>query len=332
MAISTTFNPNAPAAKTGQGAAITNREDLSSVLTILAPEKTPLLSLCGKGKSTSTYHEWSLDKLAAVDTTGTPEGADVTTFDDKFASRARIGNYIQTKRRSYLVSNLQQAVTSATSVDIATAELRAISELKRDVEAILCSDNEMTTENGAGTPYAMRGLGKWIQVAAQSTNPVPTEYRTPTASILTAAPTEASLNDLIASIYTVSGESESLTLIAGVALRKVIAGFTRSVVDTTSGYQRVYNVTTDGTSKKITLSVSMFESDFGVLSIINGNADCLPDNKRGYVVNPSMLAFNSLIPLKCQRLENQGAGERGFVEMTGTLVCKHPGAFGKIAY
>ena len=332
MAISTTFNPNAPAAKTGQGAAISNREDLSSVLTILAPEKTPLLSLCAKGKSTSTYHEWTLDKLAAVDTTGVQEGQDITTFENKFASRARVGNYVQTKRRSYLVSNLQQAVTSASPADIAAAELKAISELKRDVEAILCSDNEMTVENGASTPYAMRGLGKWVSYDAQSLNPVPSEYRTPTASVLTASPTETTLNDLIASIYTVSGESEALTLIAGVALRKVIAGFTRSVVDTTSGYQQVYNVTHDGTSKKIQLSVSMFESDFGVLSIMNGNADCLPDAKRGYVINPSKLAFNTLIPLSAKRLDDQGAGPRGFVEMTGTLVCKHPGAFGKIDY
>jgi hypothetical protein len=50
----------------------------------------------------------------------------------------------------------------------------------------------------------------------------------------------------------------------------------------------------------------------------------------GYLVNPSYLQFNTLIPMGATRLENQGGGERGFVDMTGTLVCKHPGAHGKI--
>lgn len=332
MAISTTYNPNAPAAKTGQGAAIANREDLSSVLTILAPEKTPILSLCAKGKATSTYHEWSLDKLAAATTTGVAEGEDVTSFDDKFASRARVGNYVQTQRRSYLVSNLQQAVTSAVPTDIAAAELKAIQELKRDVEKTIASDNEMTVENGGGTPYGMRGLGKWIQATAQATNPVPADYLTPSASILGAAPTEATLNDVIASIYTVSGETESMTLVAGVALRKVIANFTRSVAATTASQAQIYHVNVDGTSKKIMLSVSFFESDFGIISIVNGNSDCMVNTNRGYIINPKMLAYNTLIPMNSNRLANQGAGERGYVEMTGTLVVKHPGAFGKIAH
>ncbi len=61
MAISTTYNPNAPSATTGVGSAVSNREDLSNELAILAPEETPLLSLCSKGKATSTFHEWTLD-------------------------------------------------------------------------------------------------------------------------------------------------------------------------------------------------------------------------------------------------------------------------------
>ena len=32
------------------------------------------------------------------------------------------------------------------------------------------------------------------------------------------------------------------------------------------------------------------------------------------------------------RLENQGGGERGFIDVAGTLCVKHPQAHGKIAY
>lgn len=328
MSIANTYQPNAPQAKLGTGSAISNREDLSNELTLLAPEETPLLSLCAKGKATGTFSEWTADVLSAPSTAGISEGTDVTAFDDKFASRARLGNYTQIFRRDYIVSNLQQAVSSVGPANVAQAEAKSMRELKRDVEAAICSDNDRSVENGAGTPYALRGLGDWLDSAGPSD--VPAAYRTPSASILTAAPNETTFNDIIASIYTVNGEANNLTLIAGVALRKVISNFTRSSGAATS--EAVYTVNQDASAKKVTHAVSIYESDFGIVNVINGNPACMPASTRGYVVNPKYLGFNTLIPMGSTRLENQGGGERGFVDMVGTLVCKHPGAHGKIAY
>ena len=328
MSISNTYQPNAPQARLGTGSAISNREDLSNELTLLAPEETPLLSLCAKGKASGTFSEWTADVLSAPSTAGISEGTDVTAFDDKFASRARLGNYTQIFRRDYIVSNLQQAVNSVGPANVAQAEAKSMRELKRDVEAAICSDNDRSVENGAGTPYALRGLGDWLDSAGPSD--VPAAYRTPSASIQLSAPNETTFNDIIASIYTVNGEANNLTLIAGVALRKVISNFTRS--SGTVASEAVYRVNQDATAKKVTHAVTVYESDFGIVNVINGNPSCMPAATRGYVVNPKYLGFNSLIPMGSTRLENQGGGERGFVDMVGTLVCKHPGAHGKIAY
>ena len=330
MSISNTYQPNAPQAKLGTGSAISNREDLSNELTLLAPEETPLLSLCSKGKASGTFSEWTADVLSAPSTAGISEGTDVTAFDDKFASRARLGNYTQIFRRDYIVSNLQQAVSSVGPANVAQAEAKSMRELKRDVEAAICSDNDRSVENGAGTPYALRGLGDWLDSAGPSD--VPAAYRTPSASIRLSAPSDTDFNDIIASIYTVNGEANNLTLIAGVALRKVISNFQRSSGQATSPAEAVYRVTQDASTKKITHAVTLYESDFGIVNIINANPACLPNQNRGYVVNPKYLGFNTLIPMGSTRLENQGGGERGFVDMVGTLVCKHPGAHGKIAY
>jgi hypothetical protein len=328
MSISNTYQPNAPQAKLGTGSAISNREDLSNELTLLAPEETPLLSLCSKGKSSGTFNEWTADVLSAPSTAGISEGTDVTAFDDKFASRARLGNYTQIFRRDYIVSNLQQAVSSVGPANVAQAEAKSMRELKRDVEAAICSDNDRSVENGAGTPYALRGLGNWLSSSGPSD--VPAAYRTPSASIATSQPNETTFNDIIASIYTVNGEANNLTLIAGVALRKVISNFTRSAG--TASSEAVYRVNQDASAKKVTHSVTLYESDFGIVNVINANPACMPSANRGYVVNPKYLGFNTLIPMGSTRLENQGGGERGFVDMVGTLVCKHPGAHGKIAY
>lgn len=325
MPISNTYSPNAPAARTGQGSAIGNREDLSNELTLLAPEETPLLSLCAKGTAKSTFSEWTADKLAAPVTTGISEGADVNSFSDKFADRARLGNYVQIFRRDFLVSNLQEAVASVGPANIAQAEAKSMRELKRDVEARICSNSDRSVEDGAGTPYALRGLGSWLS----STGPadVPAAYRTPAASILSSAPTETTFNDIIASIFSVNGEANSLTLVANVALRKVISNFTRSSGAAAS--EAVYTVNQNADSKKVTHSVQLYDSDFGIVKMINGNPDCMT-GASGYLVNPSYLQFNTLIPMGATRLENQGGGERGFIDMAGTLVCKHPGAHGKI--
>ena len=335
MPISSTYSPNAPAAKTGTGSAVSNREDLSNELSLLAPEETPILSLCSKGKANATFSEWTVDSLAAPVTTGISEGSDVTSFSDKFADRARLGNYVQLMRRDYLVSNLQQAVTSVGPANVAQAEAKSMREIKRDIEATIASDNEMTVENGAGTPYGMRGLGKWIQDSAQATNAVPAAYRTPELSIIesgntSTTVTESTFNTLIGSIFSKNGEMNSLTLVANTALRTLISGFSRTLAASNG----TYTVNQDATSKTITLSVNMYDSDFGMVKILNGNPSCMPTalTKVGYVLNPKYLGFNTLIPMGATRLENQGGGERGFVDVAGTLCVKHPQAHGKIAY
>jgi len=335
MPISTTYNPNAPVGKTGVGSAVGNREDLSSELTILAPEETPILSICAKGKATSTFYEWTADTLAAPTTEGISEGSDVTAFSDKFKERARLGNYTQIFRRDFLVSNLQNATLSSGPANIAAAEGKALREIKRDVEAALASDNDRSVENGAGTPYKLRGLGKWIESAANTggagaSSDIPDAYKTPSDSIKTggATLTESAMNDIVSSIFTVNGESNSLTLIAGTSLRKAIANFARTA---TTGVDRaIYNVNEDAGMKKITHAVQVYDSDFGIVNIINGNPSCMPAKTRGYLLNQKYIGVNTLIPLGVTRLENQGGGERGFVDMACTLCVKHPGAHGKI--
>jgi hypothetical protein len=229
------------------------------------------------------------------------------------------------------VSNLQQAVTSVGPANVAQAEAKSMREIKRDIEATIASDNEMTVENGAGTPYGMRGLGKWIQTSAQATNPVPAAYRTPSGSIVGSTLTETTFNGIIGSIFARNGEMNSLTLVANVALRQLISGFTRA---NPANVGTTYHVNQDATSKQITLSVNLYDSDFGLVKIVNGNPSCMPtaSTNVGYVLNPKYIGFNTLIPMGATRLENQGGGERGFIDVAGTLVCKHPQAHGKIAY
>ena len=326
MSFSNTFDT------TNQGSAVSNREDLTDVLTILAPEETPILSSANKERASATVVEWTVDTLAAPSTAGISEGADVAAFTDKFASRAKLSNRIQKFRRDYMVSDLQEAVDSVGPAKIAQAEAKAIRELKRDVEATLAGTQDSATEDGAGTANALRGLGDWLDSAGPSD--VPAAFRTPADSIKDqngTAITESEFNTIIASIFKVTGSTNNLMMVADVGVRQTISDFAR----TSGGTNDVYrSVNYDGNSGSIKLSVDLYESDHGVISIVNANPDCMPTttpvNETAYLVNPEYYGVHELIPMGSTRLPNLGGGERGFVDCALTLGVYHPGAHGKI--
>jgi len=331
MAFSNTYDT------TNTGSAVSNREDLTDVLSILAPEETPILSSLNKQKANATFVEWTVDSLSDPVTAGIREGADVGTFTDKFAGRARLGNYVQKFRRDFQVSDLQEAVDSVGPAKIAQAEAKSIRELKRDIEATLASANDRAVEDGSSTAYALRGLGDWLDSAGPSD--VPAGFRTPAASIYTAAEAgttefgEEALNDIITSIFEQTGSTNDLMLIADTGLRRVIADFART---SGSSDNSVRNVNFDGGSGQITLRVDMYESDHGMVSIVNGNPSCMPNfggntsNSSGYLINPEYAGIHELIALGSTRLPNQGGGERGYVDCALTLGVYHPQAHGLI--
>ena len=322
MAFSNTYNVTNP------GSGVSNREDLTDVLTILAPEETPVLSLANKSKATATFNEWTVDVLATPSATGIQEGADISSFTDKFTGRARLGNYIQLFRRDFMVSQLQQAVESVGPAKIAEAEAKGVREIKRDMEKVLCGDQDRSVEDGSSARYVSRGLGLWTSNTPGSD--VPSAFRTPAASIWTTGAgtlTENAFNTLIASIYTQTGTVDKLSLVAGTVLRRTVSGFARTE---NASVGRTYHVNQMATDKEITLSVNTYDSDFGLITVINGNPACLPDSSRGYIINPDYLGVAELMSLGSTRVPDQGGGQRGFVDAAAGLQVFSPLAHGKI--
>ena len=174
---------------------------------------------------------------------------------------------------------------------------------------------------------SLRGLGNWLS----STGPtdVPSNFRTPAASINGSGTTltESVFNGLVASIFTQTGTVDALTLVAGTTLRRTVSGFARADGNTS---ENVYHVNQFATDKEITFSVNTYDSDFGLITVINGNPVCLPDSSRGYLINPSYIGVAELMSLGSTRVPNQGGGERGYVDAALTLQVMSPLAHGKI--
>ena len=323
MAISNTYDTTNP------GSAVSNFEDLSASVYRVVPEKTPITSLASRGKTTATFAEWTVDKLKTPSTmaNGVSEGADVSSFSDQYENRARIGNYIQVWRDDWMVSKLQQAAASAGPADVANAKAKAMINVKLGIEYQIASAGDRQQETGTGSPYKTRGLGDWIDSAGPSD--VPSDYRTPSGSIEAdgANLTEAELQTIVQGVFSASGEVSNNTMVCGTTIRNKISGFTRVEGATTA---RNYTVFDKGSEKKLTYAVTFFDTDYGMLTLMNGNPDCMIDANSAFILNSDFYELLDYIPMGATDLEDQGGGQRGYVDCAMALCVKNPRAFGKI--
>ena len=307
-----------------------NREDLSDILTILEPESTPLTSMANKATATGTFFEVQVDDLSTASFDGVNEGEDVTSFDNKAANRARIGNYVQKFRRTYAVSDIQEIVdTAGVASEFANAESKAVREIKRDMEAAFCSSQDRQADSGAGAPYKTRGMFKFLGVGGHPSD-IPAFARN-VANDTTSPQTETTFNSVLQELYEANGmPGGQLTLIAGPTLKKEISDFSRQA----PGAGFAFSVTQPAESKKITLSVNLYEGDFGVVAVTpsvylnrTSGSDTI-DKDAGLLIDPEYVGIHTLKAESNSELENQGGGRRGFADIICGLAVMSPKAHG----
>jgi len=307
-----------------------NKEDLTSIISVLEPEATPFVSLMKKGKATGTFFEMQVDRLNSPDFSGIEEGEDVSSFTNQSADRARIGNYIQKFRDTFMTSDLQELVdTAGVASEFANAESKAVRNVKRSIESAFCSAQDRQADAGAGAPYKTRGMLKWLGVGGQPSD-VPT-FAQNVANDTTATQTETTFNSVLQELYEANGmPGGQLTLLAGPALKQQISDFSR----VSSSTRNTYQVNQDAESKKITLSVNLYDGDFGTVAIVpslfinrtSGNDTV--DADAGLLIDPEYVSMMSLKAESVTELENQGGGRRGFVDVVAGLACLSPVAHG----
>ena len=229
-----------------------------------------------------------------------------------------------------MVSDIQEMVdTAGVASEFANAESKAVRNVKRSIESAFCSSQERQADAGAGAPYKTRGMLKWLGVGGQPSD-VPT-FAQNVANDTTGTQTEATFNSVLQELYSANGmPGGQLTLLAGPSLKQEISNFSRQLAATNG----TYTVNQDAESKKITLSVSVYEGDFGLVNIapslfINrtSGSDTV-DADAGLLIDPEYVSMMSLKAESVTELENQGGGRRGFVDVVAGLACLSPVAHG----
>jgi hypothetical protein len=229
-----------------------------------------------------------------------------------------------------MVSDIQQLVeTAAISSEYANAESKAIRELKRDFESAICSAQDRQAEAGSGTPYKTRGMFKWLGVGGQPSD-VPA-FAQNVANDTTGTQVETTFNSVLQELYEANGmPGGQLTLIAGPTLKGEISNFSRAVASVQSTYQ----VTQTAESKKITLSVNLYEGDFGNVAIVPSvflnrtSGSATVDGDAGLLIDPEYVSVFSLKAESRSELEDQGGGQRGYADLIAGISCDSPKAHG----
>lgn len=326
-----------------------NREDLRDILTILEPEQTPVVSAMRKGPGPKgTYTEVLADELDAPSTAGQPEGRDITSFSNKAVKRQRFGNNIQIVSRDYGVSDVQQLVdTAAVSSEIEYAKMKTLREMKRDIEAVVCSNNERQSGNGTDA-WKTRGLFRWTgsgraqgsdggessdQMVRTAPDDVPADYRTPAAQDIDAAGdlTEGALNGVLQSLFETHSAKKTYMGVFGTEVVEKIDNFTRLTGDTNN---ERYTLTDNMDKKTINLEVKVFNSSFGRVNVIpsvflNHNGT-VGDRDAGLILDLDLLELQYMEALHLRDLDDEGGGPRGYGKCIFSVMCKNPKGLGAI--
>ncbi len=221
--------------------AVGNREDLSDLITNIAPTETPLYSMFGKTTAKSTYHEWLEDDLNLPGVNAKVEGADFTI--DTPTNRVRKGNYTQIFSKGYGVSRTQEKVLKAgIKSELAYQMAKAMKEIARDVEYAIIN-NTAASAGSATTARQMGGVQAFVStnVLANAGTPRPL--------------TETLLNDGLQQAWQTGGNPD--VVVVNGTNKRTISGFTAGLTKEIAAKD-----------KRLIASVDVYESDFGLVRVI----------------------------------------------------------------
>ena len=243
----------------------TNHEDLTDVLTKIGDMTTPAYAKLRKVSAKNTLHEWSTYEHDSAAVNAQVEGA--TYSYGSLTAPSRLTNYTQIFRKTFQVSNTQQAVDPAGMEDEYAFRVQvALEAIGRDIEKALI--NGTANSGASGTGRRLQGILSFI-----STN---ISTGTGTGRALS----EAELNGLIQDCYENGGRPDWL-----------LGSYTQvNKLAQLMSADRTYN---DG-NKEFTSQMLVYSSPFGRV-MVEGDSQIASDTLA--VLQKDMWAIAQLRPV-----------------------------------
>jgi hypothetical protein len=304
---------------------IGNREDLTDVIYNISPTDTPFMSSVGKTKASAVYHEWQTDALAAaVANNAAVEGADATSLT--VTPTVRVGNRTQISTKTVQIAGTQDSVDKAGRKSEKAYQLaKASSELKRDMEKTLLSNNVAAAGNSS-TARTLGGLQAWLSTNAVlgATGTAGSGGTTARVSGTDAAFTETMLKSAVKQAFEEGGNPSVLMVTP--TQKQVVSGFAGIAAQR---YEAPKNAATT-----IIGAADVYLSDFGTLSVVPNRfmtADSGDGGEVAFVLDPEYAAVAYLRPFQTNELAKTGDSEKTQLLVEYTLEVKNEKAHAIIA-
>jgi hypothetical protein len=278
------------------------REDLSNIITNIAPEETPYMSNIGRESISNSLFEWQTDTLASAAANKQLEGDDVTSFDSVTAT-VRLQNYAQISRKTIVLSATEETVNKAgRRSELAYQIAKRSAELKRDQEfsmlngAVAAAGNTTTARGTASlqafikTNYDMQTNG-----ANPSYTTVPTGARSD-GNVRTF--TETILKNVIQQVWTAGGTPK--ILMTGPVNKQRVSGFSGIASSR-------FNI--DGGARPATIigAADIYVSDFGNVQVVPNR---FQRERDAFVIDPDYAKVTTLRPYQQVELAKTGDAEK----------------------
>lgn len=300
-----------------------NREDLTDVIYNISPTDTPFMSSVGKTKATAVYHEWQTDSLADASTSNAVvEGADATSAT--LAPTTRVGNRTQISQKTIQIAGTLESIDKAGRKSEKAYQLsKASSELKRDMEKILLS-NQAAVTGDASTARKLGSLQAWLETNYVGAGTAGADGTTARVSGTDAAFTETMLKNAVKAAYEQGGNPSVLMVTP--TQKQVVSGFAGIAEQR---YQAPSNAPTT-----IVGAADVYLSDFGTLSVVPNrfmSADADDDGEVAFVLDPEYASIAYLRPFATNELAKTGDSEKTQLLVEYTLEVKNEKAHAIIA-
>lgn len=305
-----------------------NREDLQDKIYMVSPEKTPVTSAGRKFKADGKFHEWQRDNLAAPNKDNA-----VIEGDDRSGTALtpteRVGNFMQLFDKVAIVTSSQEAANKAgrSSEMKYQIAMKAIPEIKRDVEAMALSKNAAVAGNST-TARKSGGLGVQLYTNALHNGAGATAAHTsgaPTTAVTAGtnrAFSETLVKTAMQSIYTNSGEMPTMVSLTP-SHKSTFSTFTGIAVN------RV-NLKKGAEQAAIVGGADVYVSDFGELTIVPNYIQATSAPNTAYILNPETYGIATYQPLKSVPLAKTGHSDKEMVSWECGLVVTAEKANAKI--
>jgi hypothetical protein len=304
--------------------AIGQREDLIDTIYNIAPTETPFMNSIGKTNATARLHEWQTDSLASVNLSNAAiEGA--TASDATLTPTVRAGNRTQISQKTIKISGTLDTVNKAGRRSEKAYQLaKASSEIKRDMEAILLSNQVAADGNGSSTARVLGGFQTWLN-SNKSLGSGGTAGASGTTARVTGTD-RAFTQDMISSVmqqcFTNGG---SPTMLFVTPAQKVVAS-------TFTGIATRYRDVPANQQAQIVNAADVFVSDFGIIQIVPDRFIPNTDNDDvAFLVDTEMASVAYLRPFQTNELAKTGDSEMTQLLVEYTLQVNNEAAHGIIA-